>query len=133
MKEVTYVAAFKLAREGGYTVTFPDVPGAITEGDTLDEAMRNAREALELILEERQEAGDELPKRRALEALAPKIAARGAFAVPIAAAAPSKAVRINVTMDEALLERINRRAEETGRSRSALIAEALRKSLREDA
>ena len=34
--------------EGGYTVTVPALPGCITEGDTLDEAIANAREAIAL-------------------------------------------------------------------------------------
>jgi antitoxin HicB len=35
---------------GGYTVTFPDVPEAITQGDSLQEALGNASEALEVAL-----------------------------------------------------------------------------------
>ena len=37
--------------EGGYTVYVPALPGYISEGDTVDEAMRNIREAIELYLE----------------------------------------------------------------------------------
>ena len=37
--------------EGGYTVYVPALPGCISEGDTVDEAMRNIREAIELYLE----------------------------------------------------------------------------------
>jgi predicted RNase H-like HicB family nuclease len=37
--------------EGGYTVYVPSLPGCISEGETLDEAMRNIREAVELYLE----------------------------------------------------------------------------------
>lgn len=37
--------------EGGYTVEFPDLPGCITEGETLDEALSYAREVLTLYLE----------------------------------------------------------------------------------
>ena len=40
-----------LPEEGGYNVPFRDVPEAITEGDTLEEALRYAAEALELALE----------------------------------------------------------------------------------
>jgi len=36
--------------EGGYTVTFPDLPGCITEGDSEGEAMAHAAEALALHL-----------------------------------------------------------------------------------
>ncbi len=37
--------------EGGYTVYVPSLPGCISEGDTLEGAMANIREAIELYLE----------------------------------------------------------------------------------
>jgi len=37
--------------EGGYTVHVPSLPGCISEGETVDEAMKNVREAIELYLE----------------------------------------------------------------------------------
>jgi antitoxin HicB len=37
--------------EGGYVVTFPDIPEAVTQGETEEEALRVAREALETALE----------------------------------------------------------------------------------
>jgi predicted RNase H-like HicB family nuclease len=37
--------------EGGYTVYVPTLPGCISEGDTLEEALANIREAIELYLE----------------------------------------------------------------------------------
>jgi antitoxin HicB len=45
-----YPAKFLPAEEGGFTVTFRDVPEAITEGDTSEEACENARDALESAL-----------------------------------------------------------------------------------
>lgn len=48
----TYTAVFEPAREGGYTVTVPALPGCISEGDTFEEAYENIREATELYLEE---------------------------------------------------------------------------------
>jgi len=39
------------SEDGGYTVTVPALPGCISEGDTVEEAMRNIREAVELYLE----------------------------------------------------------------------------------
>ena len=50
----------------GYLVTFPDLPGCITDGRTREEARRNAREALSLYLEEARDPGWEVPaaKRR---------------------------------------------------------------------
>jgi predicted RNase H-like HicB family nuclease len=39
------------SEEGGYTVLVPALPGCISEGDTVEEAMANIREAIELYLE----------------------------------------------------------------------------------
>lgn len=47
--------------EKRYTVHFPDLPEAITEGETLEEAIFNASEVLTLTLEGRIEEGMEIP------------------------------------------------------------------------
>jgi len=39
------------SEEGGYTVYVPSLPGCVSEGETVDEAMANIREAIELYLE----------------------------------------------------------------------------------
>lgn len=41
-----YPAKFTPAKEGGYVVTFRDIPEAITQGDSLDEAMEMAHDVL---------------------------------------------------------------------------------------
>jgi antitoxin HicB len=51
--------------EGGFFVTFPDVPEAITEGDTIEEAMAMAAEALEVSLTFYTEEWKDLPKASA--------------------------------------------------------------------
>ena len=48
--------------EGGYTVTSPLVPELVTEGDTLEEAMQNVRDALLAVVEMYQELGKSLPQ-----------------------------------------------------------------------
>jgi antitoxin HicB len=47
--------------EGGFTVTFPDLPEAITEGDDRDAALFNAQEVLTLVLEQRIADGEAIP------------------------------------------------------------------------
>ena len=47
-----YVAKLTPEADGGYSVEFPDILGCITQGDTLEEALSMAKEALELVLEE---------------------------------------------------------------------------------
>lgn len=59
-----YPARFVRDKEtGGFVVTFPDVREAITEGESLEEAMRSAEEALELALTFYVEASKDLPSR----------------------------------------------------------------------
>lgn len=57
-----YPALFEPGEVGGYTVTFPDLPGCITEGNTLLKAFLMAKEALELHLYGMEEDGDTLPE-----------------------------------------------------------------------
>ncbi len=47
--------------EGGFTVTSPILPELITEGDTLDEALHNVRDALDAVIEIYAEDGRPLP------------------------------------------------------------------------
>ncbi len=56
--------------EGGYTVRVPVLPGCITEGDTLAEALENAKEAITVYLEALEARGDPIP----IEAVAPELA-----------------------------------------------------------
>jgi len=61
MKTVRFAAIFAAQEEGGYTVTFPDIPEAITEGDTKEECLHHAEEVLTLALEQRMDDGDVIP------------------------------------------------------------------------
>ena len=47
--------------EGGFTVTSPLLPELVTEGDTVDEALDNVRDALAAVVEMYQELGRPLP------------------------------------------------------------------------
>lgn len=59
----TFTAYVELDTETGlYVGIVPGIPGAHTQGATLDELQRNLREVLELCLEENGQAGENLPK-----------------------------------------------------------------------
>lgn len=60
--KVVYPACFYVEKEGGYTVIFPDLPGCITQGDTLEEAIEMAEDAALGWLLLSLEKGEELPK-----------------------------------------------------------------------
>ena len=47
--------------DGGFTVEVPSLPGCITEGDTVEEAVRNARDAIACWLEGTAAVGGEIP------------------------------------------------------------------------
>jgi antitoxin HicB len=59
--KIEYPAIFDPADEGGYTITFPDFPEAISEGDTLEEANYNAIEVLDLTLKSRMDDNENIP------------------------------------------------------------------------
>ena len=47
--------------EGGYTVIVPSLPGCVTYGDNVEEAIDMAKEAIELYIESLREHGEEIP------------------------------------------------------------------------
>jgi len=47
-----YNAIFAPEKEGGYSVSVPDLPGCFSQGDTFEEAENNIKEAIELYLED---------------------------------------------------------------------------------
>ena len=52
-------AVFREAPEGGYIAFVEELPGANTQGDTLDEARENLREAVALVLEANRELAEQ--------------------------------------------------------------------------
>ena len=50
-----YTALFEPQIEGGYTVTVPSLSGCISQGDTFEEAVKNIKEAISLLLEDVKE------------------------------------------------------------------------------
>jgi predicted RNase H-like HicB family nuclease len=50
--------------DGVYVVTLPEFPGSHTHGATREEALKNAQEVIDLLIEARKQAGDALPAPR---------------------------------------------------------------------
>ncbi|MEE0452069.1 type II toxin-antitoxin system HicB family antitoxin [Peptacetobacter sp.] len=61
MKKLYYPAVFHIAEEGGFWITFPDIPECMSEGDNLEEAYKMASDALGLAITSRMEDGEEIP------------------------------------------------------------------------
>lgn len=66
MKYPHYRILLRREPEGGYTVTVPMLPGCVTYGETIDDAIAMAREAIELSIEDLQEKGEEIPTEEGL-------------------------------------------------------------------
>jgi predicted RNase H-like HicB family nuclease len=57
----TYTIILEPSDEGGFIVTVPALPEVGTQGDTRAEALANAREAIELVIEHRLARGESVP------------------------------------------------------------------------
>ncbi len=61
MSKYIYPAIFQEQSEGGYTVVLPDIPGCITQGETITESIEMAEDALCLMLYDAEVSGESLP------------------------------------------------------------------------
>ena len=61
MRVLSYRVLLRKEPEGGYTVIVPSLPGCVTYGDTVEEAIEMAREAIELYIESLKAHGEEIP------------------------------------------------------------------------
>jgi antitoxin HicB len=61
MRTYRYAAEFTQAEEGGYVVTFPDIPEAITQGETIEQCIEEASDALEEAIIGRINTDEEIP------------------------------------------------------------------------
>ncbi len=72
MNRLFYPAVFHTAEEGGFWVTFPDIPECMTQGDNMQQAYEMAVDALGLSLSTREEDGEEIPKASTLDKVDPE-------------------------------------------------------------
>ncbi|MCX6682699.1 MAG: type II toxin-antitoxin system HicB family antitoxin [Methanoregula sp.] len=61
MDQMSYRVLLRKEPEGGYTAIVPTLPGCVTFGDTIEEAIAMAKEAIELYLESLKAHGEEIP------------------------------------------------------------------------
>jgi len=66
MRNLNYRILLRKEPEGGYTVVAPTLPGGVTFGETVDEAIAMAREAVELYIEHLLEKGEEVSTEEGL-------------------------------------------------------------------
>jgi len=126
-----YIALIHKEPGSDYGVSFPDFPGCITAGTTIDEARTNAAEALALHIEGMTEDGEALPEPSTLEAVMAARENREAVAVLVSSGTTkaSKSVRVNITLPEDVLAAIDRYAKAQGFTRSGFLVQAAKSKL----
>lgn len=126
-----YIAIIHKDAESDYGVSFPDFPGCITAGSTVDEAKALAQEALEGHISVGVEYGDPIPEPMSLEDAMAHEFAEGALAFFVVGIpeATSKAVRLNISLPGSLVDEVDRYAKGHGMSRSAFLAKAARQAM----
>jgi antitoxin HicB len=82
-----YPVRLKAAEEGGYIVTFPDIPEAITQGENVEDALRHAADVLETALEFYFDARRPVP--------VPSIPKRGQRVVELPVSVAAKVLLLN--------------------------------------
>ncbi|MDP2170164.1 MAG: type II toxin-antitoxin system HicB family antitoxin [Rhodocyclaceae bacterium] len=108
-----------------FGVAVPDLPGCFSAGDTLDEAIDNAKEAIELWLETVIDDGGAVPEPRSVAEHQAKPEFAGWIWAVVGvdlAQLSDKAERINITLPARVLRRIDAAAKSAGESRSGFIA-----------
>ncbi len=116
----------------GYGVTIPDIPGCFTYGDTQEEAVLNIQEAVELYYQGEDISDPPAPSQME-DLLTSDLYTRDSFLyladIDFAFIAP-KTQRINITVPEYKLVRIDRAAKARGISRSAFFVDSAEQNIR---
>lgn len=120
-----FIALLRKDSDSDFGVDFPDFPGCVSAGSTLDEARRMAEEALRFHVEGLHEDGEPLPGPSRLEDVMadPENQDAVAFLVEIPDK-PLRSVRVNITLPQKALQKIDEYATAHGLSRSSFLAQA---------
>ena len=120
--------------DGGFGVSFPDFPGCVSGGDTMDAALAAAAEALTAHVGVMADVGEAVPAPRTLDALradpdfAEEFDGAVVATVPLFTP-PQRAQRVNVTIEGGLLAEIDAAAKAFPGGRSGWLAAAARDKL----
>jgi predicted RNase H-like HicB family nuclease len=128
---------FTIAIEPGddkhaFGVVVPDLPGCFSAGDTLDDAMSNAIEAIELMVETMIEDGRQIPAPQAIARHQKNPDYRNWIWAIVDAPVEKffgPAEKINITVPQAILTRIDGYARSHGMSRSGFLVDAARRAM----
>jgi predicted RNase H-like HicB family nuclease len=119
-----YIAYLHKDKKSDYGVSFPDFPGCMTAGSSLEEARTLAAQALSFHVAGMREDGETIPKPSTLDDLRTDPAMKGAVAFLTELREPERTVRINITARQSQIAEIDRRARAKGLTRSSYIVQS---------
>jgi len=131
----SYIAIIHKDPDSEYGVSFPDFPGCISAGSTLDEARAMGQEALEAYTDYLQKEGQALPRPMGLEEASKAAHPEGIVATMVFSldGGPIKMERVNISVPTRDLARIDRYAKAHGLTRSAFLIQAARRVIQQGA
>jgi predicted RNase H-like HicB family nuclease len=125
-----YIGLIHKEADSDFGVSFPDFSGLVSAGTSLDDARAMAEQALAFHIEGLVADGEAIPEPSSLEEVMNDPNNRDGVAILVAVKAEArKAVRVNVTLPEDVLEQIDRYAAAHGFTRSGFIAQAAKKAI----
>lgn len=128
-----YIGLIHKQADSDFGVSFPDFPGVITVGTSLEDARVMAEEALAFHIDGLVADGEAIPEASDLDAVMADPQNRDGVAILVAVKTESKkCVRVNVTLPEDILDKIDRFAESHGLTRSAFLAKAAKHAMEEE-
>lgn len=126
-----YIALIHKEADSDFGVSFPDFPGCISAGSTLDEAMKMGAEALAGHIEVLTEDSQPIPEPSLMEDVMADAENRDGVAVLVPAPdLHAKTVRVNITLPEDVLQEIDATAERDGYTRSGFIVKAAKQLIK---
>ncbi len=128
MNTLHFVALVRGRQDTGYTASFPDLPDCAANGRDVAELVIDARKAVLDHLQALADAGDAWPKATPVEEVGVE---PGVIAVLIDVPVDDPPIRVNISLGERLVQRLDAAAEARGMTRSGFIAQSVRMSLGE--
>ncbi len=119
-----YIAFLRKDPSSDFGVDFPDFPGCVTAGATIEEAVSMATEALEGHIAVMVDEGLDVPEPSLLEPVLADPDNKGALPFLVPVEIPSKPVRVNVIIPGRALRAIDAYAEQHGMTRSGFLVKA---------
>ena len=122
-----YPVAIELGDEQhAFGVIIPDLPGCFSAGDTLDEALHNAEEAILAWIDAAMDGNEPIPQPSAIDSLRAHHSELTEWVWAIVSVDPARLddtiERVNITLPRRVLARLDAKAKLAGENRSAFIA-----------